>query len=190
MGLSQGCKPIVRVWLCGIAFLWCQQLAAAVLPQAASAGTISIDATSFEVDGKQNILMASGNVVVKHGDVTLYGNLGTYYQNLQQIILSGKVRVIREKMNLSCDRAIAYGVEDRIEVTGNVVFVREDINGRSGAGLYDRKAQTVLLSGNPKVWQNRDELTGKTILVDIRRSKVTTYGGAKAVFSVEKFSGR
>ncbi len=162
----------------------------AVTPQSTGTGTISIDATTFEVDGRENVLVASGNVVVKQGDVTLYGNLGTYYQNLQKIILSGKVRVIREKMTLSCDQAIAYGIEDRIEVTGNVVFVRDDINGRAGAGRYDRKAQTVLLSGDPKVWQNRDELTGKTILVDIRRSKVTTYGGAKAVFSVEKFSGR
>lgn len=159
-------------------------------PQLTATGSISIDAASFEVDGKQNILMASGNVVVKHGDVTLYGNVGTYFQNIQKIVLSGKVSVVRERMTLSCDQAIAYGVEDRIEVTGNVVFVRGDINGRSGTGVYDRKSQTVLLSGDPKVWQNRDELTGKTILVDIRRSKVTTSGGAKAVFSVDKFSGR
>ncbi len=156
----------------------------------ASTRDISIDATSFEVDGKQNIVVASGDVVVKQGDVTIVSEFGTYFQLEQKVILTGKVKVKRESMLLTCDKAIAYGGEGRIEVTGNVVFTYGDIKGAAGMGTYDRRAQTVRLSGRPKVWQNRDELTGNVIQVDIQRSKVITYGAARAIFSFDKFSGR
>jgi len=185
-----GCKSVALMCMCGLTFLPGHLMAGASDAGTVQSGTISIDATAFEVDGKQNVVIASGNVVVKQGDVTLFGNAGIYYQTVQKVILSGNVKVVRDAMTLTCDRAVAHGKEDRIEVTGNVVFVRGDIRGTSGVGVYDRKSQTIQLSGDPKVWQNRDELTGKTILVDIRRSKVTTQGGAKAVFSVDKFSGR
>lgn len=158
-------------------------------PNQRKAKNMSIDANSFEVDAKQNTLIASGNVVVLQGDIRITGDGGIYFQSSQRIVLSGNVRVEREKMTLTCERAIASGTEDRIEVSGNVRYVYKDIQGSSGTGIYDRKAQTVLLSGSPKVWQNRDVLSGESILVDIQKSKVTTYGRAKAVFSVEKFSG-
>lgn len=164
----------------------------AALPSKSSVGTgnLTIDATLFEVDGKRNVVLASGNVVVTQGDVVINGKTGTYYKASQKIVLSGDVRVVRGAMNLTCQTAIAYAIDNRVEVSGDVKFLYEDIHGTAGLGVYSRKEQTVLLSGSPVVWQNRDVLSGKSILVDIQKNKVTTYGGAKAVFSAEKFSGR
>ena len=186
MGIRNGRKFWVFWGLLGFAILGCPSFAA----ESPTASVISIDAGSFEVDGQKNILIASGNVIVRQADILLTGDRGVYYQALQKVVVSGNVKMSRDKMLLTCSQATAFGKESRVEVSGNVRFSRLDISGLAGFGVYDQRAQTVQLSGSPKVWQNRDELTGKTILIDIRRSKVSTLGSAKAVFSVDKFSGR
>ena len=46
----------------------------------ASTDNISITADTFELDGKKNSVVASGNVVVKQQDITVKGKRGRYYQ--------------------------------------------------------------------------------------------------------------
>ncbi len=155
---------------------------------AANANPISIDASIFDVDSKRNIVNASDNVVVKYGDITILSQSGTYYKKDQRVVVRGKVVVKRGEMTLNCEVASASSLTDRIDVSTNVQFRYRDIKGFAKVGFFDRKLEVVQLMGRPQVWQGQDHLVGDVIRVDILKNRVTTQGGARAVFSADKFS--
>jgi|GEM_PF-1113115 len=187
-----GDKVSIVYWLLLGVTVLCVPLPVVCREKSDVSGTmnINISADSFEVDARDNTLLAAGNVVVQHRDVTLAGSRAIYFKTLQKVIITGNVTVKRQAMTMACDTVTSLVLEDKIEVSGNVQFMSGDIHGTAGLGVYDHKTQIIRLSGNPKVWQNRDELIGKLITVDFRHRKVVTNGGARAVFSADKFSSR
>jgi lipopolysaccharide transport protein LptA len=146
---------------------------------------ININADMFEVDAKANIVVASGNVVVKQKDVTLYGKKALYNQKKQLIKVIDGVRMVRGDMLLTCNQANADGANDIIKALGNVYFTFSNIKGTAENAKYNLKTQTILLLGKPHAWKGKDEIFGETIYIDLKEEKITTRGKAKVIISEE-----
>lgn len=148
-------------------------------------GNIDIQADVFELDGKTNELLASGNVKVTQKDILMTGKNAKYNQKSQKLFLAGPIQLEKGTMRLTCENAWAYGQEETVEAIGKIKFNYSSMQGESDFALYNRSQQKITLTGNPRAWQGSDEITGKTILIDLKREKITTEGKARVQLSVE-----
>ncbi|MGE4169109.1 MAG: LptA/OstA family protein [Candidatus Margulisiibacteriota bacterium] len=154
-------------------------------PLFAQTGNISIDASQFELDGETNTVLATGNVVVTQNDVRMTGRYARYDKTKQIIQLFDGIQVTKGNMRMTCKQVTAYGKEDRIEATGDVSFNYGRILGKAQKARYDVGSQFIELTGSPKAWKDQDQLTGKVILIDLKKQRLTTSGQAKAILSSE-----
>ena len=60
--------------------------------------------------------------------------------------------------------------------SGTCGFFRSDRRAQADHGIYDAKKSTIVLDGNPKVFQNSDTISGKiiTYYLDEDKSEVTS----------------
>jgi lipopolysaccharide transport protein LptA len=151
------------------------------------ASKIDIEADLFELDGKKNLVIASGNVIVTQRDIKIIGKRARFDQDKNRIRLVGGVTLKRGKMSLVCDQIVALGNKDIIEAQGHVKFTFSGIRGTAGFAKYDMLKQLVELKGQPRAWQGQDEISGKMISVDLEKGKIRTFGKAKVTFSVDRF---
>jgi lipopolysaccharide transport protein LptA len=148
---------------------------------------LEINADTFELDSKRNILITSGNVDAVQGDIRLKGPYGLYNQASQRIDFTRGVEVQRGDLRLTADQATADGLAQRIVLKGKVRFFYQDISGQSDNGSYDIAEKTLVFWGDPVVKQGNDQLTGDKILFDSKTGKVTTSGKARILLSVDRF---
>lgn len=112
---------------------------------------ITIKSNEMSADNKGKTAVFSGKVVAKQGDLTIYADKIT----------------------------INYGNEkgdvEKIEADGDVRIVHENRRGTASHAVYDSRQGRITLTGNPKVMQGADTITGKTIiyLIDEEKSVVT-----------------
>ena len=151
-----------------------------------STQNIQISADIFELDAKTNLVVASGNVVVTQKDMKILGRMAEFDQKKKVVKLTDHVTLTRGNVTLSCAEIVAYGQESRVEAMGGVQFQSEELHGRSEKALYDFYRQTIRLEGEPRAWKGTDEVSGRVILVDLKRNKMTTQGNAKMVLDLEQ----
>jgi lipopolysaccharide transport protein LptA len=151
---------------------------------------ILIKADLFELDGKLNLIIASGNVLVKQRDVNLYSKKAYYYQDKQIIHLTDSVKVIKDKMLLTCKEAKANGHKNILTAIGNVVFSFDKIRGKSSKAVYNFKKEKITLTGNPQAWRGLDSITGKIIDINMKNKKITTKGEAEVIISEDTLKNK
>ncbi len=96
-------------------------------------------------------------------------------------IFTGKVMARQDDITIYCDKmTINYGdtKEDveKIEAEGNVRIVQENRIGFASHAVYDSKQGQITLTGNPKVMQGADSISGKTIIFYIDEDKSIVSG--------------
>lgn len=148
---------------------------------------INIVADEFELDGEKKQIKATGHVQVTQDDILLKSGWAFYDQNKEVIELFDNVNISRDKLNLNCDKAVAFGSENRINAKGNVNFIYEKISGTASEARYNLDEKQVILLGNPKVNHDGDYIIGAIIIVDLERQKVITKGNAEVKITTEKF---
>jgi len=118
---------------------------------------ISIKSNQMSADNMGKTAVFSGKVMARQGDVTIYA----------------------DKMTIN------YGDEkgevEKIEADGNVRIVQENRIGFASHALYESKQGRITLTGNPKVTQGADSITGATItyLIDEDKSFVSGDGDTR-----------
>ena len=113
---------------------------------------ITIKSNQLSADNKGKTAVFTGKVMARQGDITIY-----------------------------CDRmTINYGDTrdevDKIEADGNVRIVQENRIGLASHAVYDNKQGYITLTGNPKVMQGADSISGKTIVYYIDEDKSLVSG--------------
>lgn len=159
------------------------QAVSPVIIAPAATQNITIESDTFELDGKENIINASGNIVVKQRDVTMYGERALFYQKKETAIIFGDVKLIKDKMTMTCDQIIANGKADTIYAEGNIKFNYTDMFGTATKADYDMKKQSLVLKGNPQIEREKDKLSGEEIRVDLKSERITTKGNAHVTVS-------
>lgn len=118
---------------------------------------IKIKSDRLVTDNASKTATFTGNVAARQGDLTIYSD-----------------RMV-----------IRYSDEDgeisSSEVSGNVRILQNERRAQADHGIYDAKNGTIVLDGNPKVFQNSDMISGKiiTYYLDQDKSEVTSGQGSR-----------
>jgi lipopolysaccharide export system protein LptA len=115
---------------------------------------ITIKSDRLTADNKGKTAVFTGKVVAKQGDVTIFADKITINYGDQK------------------------GEVEKVEADGNVRIIQDNSIGVASHAVFDSRAGRMTLTGNPRVTQGKDTLTGEiiTYFVDEDRSVVT--GGA------------
>jgi len=144
---------------------------------------VSIKAESFQYDVKKRRILVSKDLVMTQGDVQITSESGSYDQSMSRVELLNQVVIKKGGLQATCERAVALPKDHRIELLGPIHVTYDDIRATAQEGVYHHVDQILWLSGDPKVWQNQDLLTGTRISIDIKKKVVTAVGASQAVLS-------
>jgi outer membrane protein assembly factor BamD len=114
-----------------------------------------IDITSDRVEtySKENLIIFKGNVMARQKDVVIYADsieavVMEGGKGIEKVIASGNVKIQQGVRVASCQKAVFYNLD-----------------------------QKVFLTGDPKVWEGDNIVSGDEIVFDIERNRVEVKGG-------------
>ena len=112
---------------------------------------ITVKSNELTADNKGKTAIFTGKVVAKQGDITIYAD------------------------KITINYGAAKGEVDRIEAQGSVRIIQQNRTGIASNATYHSREGRIILTGNPKVIQGTDTISGETItyLIDEDRSVVT-----------------
>ncbi len=150
-------------FLCKLTFCLLCTLAASLASAASTAHRnrsnlpIVIKSNEMTADNKGKTAVFSGKVVAKQGDITIY---------------SDKLVVGYAEKN---------GEVDKVEAFGTVRIIQQNRTGFAEEAVYNSRNGRIVLTGNPRVVQRADSVSGKVItyFLDEERSEVTSGGDPK-----------
>lgn len=119
---------------------------------------ITIKSNEMTADNKGKTAIFSGKVVAKQGDITIFTD------------------------KLVVGYADKKGEVEKVEALGNVRIVQQNRTGFADQAVYESRNGRIVLTGNPRVVQGSDSISGKVITyyVDDDRSDVSSGGDPKA----------
>lgn len=122
---------------------------------------LQVDSRSLEARGAEGIVVFEGEVVARQGDLTLQSDR-------LEVGIDGETRELRS--------AVARGT---------VRIRRGELLATAAEATYDAAAGIIVLTGDPKVWRDRDVVAGDRITLYLAENR-SVVEGAKAVL----FPGR
>ncbi len=119
---------------------------------------IDITSSQLEANLKSHIVIFTGNVVAKQGDVVMYcSKLTAYYdekdKNITKIVATGDVKIIRKDM-------IATGNE----------------------ATFDNVSKMLTLTGSPRMWEGKNIIEGTRIIFFLGTDRIFVEG-AKSLYN-------
>ncbi len=127
------------------------------IPEAAglSAQPLRITSQQLEADNKNQVIIFTGNIVARQGDLVIHADAA---------------RVNYEKRE--------EGNEVReIEATGNVKIHQGDRVATGQRAQFLNREQKIILTGQPRVWQGKDMVSGDKITVFLEEDRSFVEGG-------------
>lgn len=115
---------------------------------------IKIKSDQLLTDNSRKMATFSGNVAARQGNLTIYSD---------KLVISYS------------DEA---GGVSSAEIFGNVRIVQGERRAQADHGIYDAKLATIILDGNPKVFQNSDAISGKVITYYLEQDKSEVTSGS------------
>ncbi len=114
---------------------------------------ITIKSNELTADNKGKTAIFTGKVVAKQGDITIYAD------------------------RITVSYADKKGDVEKIEAAGNVRIVQQNKTGIAAQAVYDSRDGKITMTGNPKVMQGSESITGKTITYYVDDDKSVVSGG-------------
>ncbi len=118
-----------------------------------SALPITIKSNELSADNKGKIAVFSGKVVARQGDLTIFAD------------------------TLTVNYGEKKGEVEKIEASGNVRIIQENRTGSAFHAVYDSRVGRIVLTGNPRVSQGGDVISGKSITYFIDEDRSIVSGG-------------
>jgi len=116
---------------------------------------LRITSQQLEADHKKSVIIFSGNVVAKQGNMTIYADVARVYYEKKE-----EGNEIRE-----------------IVATGNVKIQEADRLATAQQAVFTNAEQKIVLTGQPKVWQGKDMVSGEKIIVLLEEDKTFVESG-------------
>jgi len=123
------------------------------LPASRNNEPIKIKSDQLLTDNSRKMATFSGNVAARQGNLTIYSD---------KLVISYS------------DEA---GGVSSAEIFGNVRIVQGERRAQADHAIYDAKLATIILDGNPKVFQNSDAISGKVITYYLEQDKSEVTSG-------------
>jgi len=115
-----------------------------------------IDITSDKVEtySKENLIVFRGNVMARQKDILIYSDSleASIFEDgkgIEKIVAGGNVKIQQGLRVASCQKAVFYNLD-----------------------------QKVILTGDPKVWEGDNMVSGDEIVFDIEQNRVEVKGGS------------
>jgi lipopolysaccharide export system protein LptA len=116
---------------------------------------LRITSQHLEADNKNLVTIFSGTVVAKQGNMTIYADVArVYYEKKEE---GNEIREIVATGNVKMQEA------DRLATAQNAVFTNAE--------------QKLVLTGQPKVWQGKDMVSGEKITILLEEDKIFVESG-------------
>jgi lipopolysaccharide export system protein LptA len=126
------------------------------LPFTRNEEPIKIKSDNLLTDNARKMATFTGNVAARQGDLTIYAD-----------------KLVVSYSEESGDMSSA-------EVFGNVRIIQGERRAQADHGIYDAKNATIVLDGNPKVFQKSDSVSGKVITYYLDQDKSEVTSGANS----------
>jgi len=114
---------------------------------------ITIKSNELTADNKGKTAVFTGKVVAKQGDISIFAD------------------------KITVNYADKKGDVEKIEAYGNVRIVQQNKTGTAAQAVYDSRDGRITLTGNPRVMQGGDSISGKTITYYVDDDKSVVSGG-------------
>ncbi|HUI68615.1 MAG TPA: lipopolysaccharide transport periplasmic protein LptA [Nitrospirota bacterium] len=111
-----------------------------------------------------------------------------------KVTFTGDVILKKEAMTLNSDSMIVFydvatkGIRE-IEASGNVVVRKEGRVAFSNRAVYDSREEKIVLTGDPRIVENENQLRGEKITLFMRDDRSIVEGG-KGLFYQDKYQGK
>lgn len=140
---------------------------------------IRIDANSLEVRDLQKQAVFSGNVVVKQGTTTLRSKeLVVFYDGKTDAKPGDPKGAPASGAALASGSPINSSAIRRLEINGSVVVTTGEQTATGDQGVFETKANTITLTGNPVVLTSGPNvIRGKILTVDLTSGTSRFEGG-------------
>ena len=141
---------------------------------------IRIDANSLEVRDLQKQAVFSGNVVVQQGTTTLRSKELVVFYDGKPDAKQGdpKAGVAASGAALAAGSPINSSAVRRLEINGSVVVTTGQQTATGDQGVFETKANTITLTGNPVVLTSGPNvIRGKILTVDLTSGTSRFEGG-------------
>jgi lipopolysaccharide export system protein LptA len=145
-------SSVVILWCCLATTLALAAPKGAAVHKDRSRLPITIKSNQLSADNTGKTAVFTGKVVARQGDITIYSD--------KMIINYGD----------------AKGEVEKIEADGNVRIVQDNRIALASHAVYDSKRGQITLTGNPKVMQGEDSISGKTIIYYMDEDKSVVSG--------------
>ncbi len=125
-----------------------------------SKAPVNISAGTMDLQSRQDRVVASGNVVVTQAGLTITAArvTGAYTSG-------GGIDV------------------KRIDATGGVTIVKDDLRASSSAAIYDLDTDLITLIGNVKLKQGANNLSGGRLVIDLNSGRSSINNGGNGTTS-------
>lgn len=116
---------------------------------------IRITSQQLEADNKNQVIIITGSVVARQGDLIIHSDAAqVYYEKKEE---GNEVR--------------------EIVATGNVKIQQGDRVATGQRAVFITSEQKIILTGHPRVWQGKDMVSGEKIMVLLAEDKSFVEGG-------------
>ena len=127
---------------------------------------IDIISDQVETYTKENRVIFKGSVIARQRDITIYADsieaiMVSEGKGVERVIASGNVKVQQGSRVANCQRAVFHNPE-----------------------------QKVFLTGDPKVWEGENMVSGEEIIFDITQNRVEVKGGLKRRGKAKVYPGK
>ena len=115
---------------------------------------LRVTSQHLEADHKNQVIIFTGNVVAKQGEMTIHADLAQVYYDKKE-----EGNEVRE-----------------IVALGNVKIQQGDQVATGQKAVFLNGEQKVILTGNPRVWQGKDVVSGEKITFLLEEDKSIVEG--------------
>jgi lipopolysaccharide export system protein LptA len=136
---------------------------AARKPAAGEPAPVVVTARTLTADNQKRLVIYKKDVVVKRGAMTLYAD-----EVVIHLAEGGK----GEAQDTDPLFSGAGGI-DTIEARGGVKIVMDDKTATSGKAVYYADRERIVMTGDPRVWQGANVLSGTSITLNIPEDTIS-----------------
>ena len=112
---------------------------------------ITLDADKFEYDKRSNILVATGNVIIKdlNNDITITSNDITYFKNDELIFTKSRSKVVNENTTIDAN-SLKYNKK------------LNTLNAKGDVTVKDKIKNFIILSNDITYYKNKEKFISKS----------------------------
>lgn len=136
-----------------------------------------------EADNKLRSVRFLGNVVAVYKDIVLHSDLA-----IVKYKASKKKQADKKEKEGDIFDAMPTSGGDKLEniiASGRVLFLQKDRRALCRQAVFDEATQTITMTGDPRLWQGEDFLSGDKVILYLKTDKVKVFSSRGSRVTVQ-----